>query len=32
MEFGEVTDRKARAELLDEGLDILTGQPASAKS
>ncbi len=24
-EFGEVTDRKARAELLDEGLDILTG-------
>jgi hypothetical protein len=23
--FGEVTDRKARAELLDEGLDILTG-------
>lgn len=21
-EFGEVTDRKARAELLDEGLDI----------
>lgn len=30
-EFGEVTDRKTRAELLDEGLDILTalwhGQP-----
>ncbi|MDD5370548.1 MAG: LLM class flavin-dependent oxidoreductase [Anaerolineaceae bacterium] len=24
-EFGEVTDRKARAELLDEGLEILTG-------
>jgi len=24
-EFGEVTDRKARAELLDEGLDIVTG-------
>jgi hypothetical protein len=24
-EFGEVTDRKKRAELLDEGLDILTG-------
>jgi hypothetical protein len=24
-EFGEVTDRKTRAELLDEGLDILTG-------
>ncbi|MBI5878897.1 MAG: LLM class flavin-dependent oxidoreductase [Chloroflexi bacterium] len=24
-EFGEVTDRKARAELLDEGLDVLTG-------
>ncbi|MBI5957113.1 MAG: LLM class flavin-dependent oxidoreductase [Chloroflexi bacterium] len=24
-EFGEVTDRKQRAELLDEGLDILTG-------
>lgn len=24
-QFGEVTDRKARAELLDEGLDILTG-------
>jgi hypothetical protein len=24
-EFGEVTDRKERAELLDEGLDILTG-------
>lgn len=24
-EFGEVTDRKARAELLDEGLDIITG-------
>lgn len=23
--FGEVTDRKARAELMDEGLDILTG-------
>ena len=23
--FGEVTDRKARAELLDEGLDIVTG-------
>lgn len=23
--FGEVTDRKLRAELLDEGLDILTG-------
>jgi hypothetical protein len=23
--FGEVTDRKARVELLDEGLDILTG-------
>src|SRR3970040_424415 len=23
--FGEVTDRKSRAELLDEGLDILTG-------
>lgn len=23
--FGEVTDRKERAELLDEGLDILTG-------
>jgi hypothetical protein len=23
--FGEVTDRKVRAELLDEGLDILTG-------
>jgi len=23
--FGEVTDRKMRAELLDEGLDILTG-------
>jgi alkanesulfonate monooxygenase SsuD/methylene tetrahydromethanopterin reductase-like flavin-dependent oxidoreductase (luciferase family) len=23
--FGEVTDRKNRAELLDEGLDILTG-------
>jgi len=23
--FGEVTDRKHRAELLDEGLDILTG-------
>lgn len=25
VEFGEVTDRKTRAELLDEGLDILTG-------
>jgi len=25
VEFGEVTDRKKRAELLDEGLDILTG-------
>ncbi len=24
-EFGEVTDRKTRSELLDEGLDILTG-------
>src|SRR4051794_13502992 len=24
-DFGEVTDRKERAELLDEGLDILTG-------
>ena len=24
-EFGEATDRKIRAELLDEGLDILTG-------
>jgi len=24
-EFGEVTDRKMRAELLDEGLDVLTG-------
>ncbi len=24
-EFGEVTDRKLRAELLDEGLEILTG-------
>jgi alkanesulfonate monooxygenase SsuD/methylene tetrahydromethanopterin reductase-like flavin-dependent oxidoreductase (luciferase family) len=24
-EFGEVTDRRARAELLDEGLQILTG-------
>ena len=24
-EFGEVTDRKTRAELLDEGLNILTG-------
>ena len=24
-EFGEVTDRKIRAELLDEGLEILTG-------
>jgi hypothetical protein len=24
-EFGEITDRKTRAELLDEGLDILTG-------
>lgn len=23
--FGEITERKARAELLDEGLDILTG-------
>ncbi len=31
--FGEITDRKIRAELLDEGLDILTslwrGQPLS---
>jgi hypothetical protein len=25
VEFGEETDRKKRAELLDEGLDILTG-------
>jgi len=25
VEFGEVTDRKTRAELLDEGLDILIG-------
>lgn len=25
VEFGEVTDRKTRAELVDEGLDILTG-------
>lgn len=25
VEFGEQTDRKVRAELLDEGLDILTG-------
>jgi len=25
VEFGEVTDRKTRAELLDEGLDILMG-------
>ena len=25
VQFGEVTDRKTRAELLDEGLDILTG-------
>jgi alkanesulfonate monooxygenase SsuD/methylene tetrahydromethanopterin reductase-like flavin-dependent oxidoreductase (luciferase family) len=25
IQFGEVTDRKTRAELLDEGLDILTG-------
>ncbi len=25
VEFGEVTDRKTRAELLDEGLEILTG-------
>lgn len=25
VDFGEVTDRKTRAELLDEGLDILTG-------
>ena len=24
-EFGEVTDRKTRAELLDEGLEIITG-------
>jgi alkanesulfonate monooxygenase SsuD/methylene tetrahydromethanopterin reductase-like flavin-dependent oxidoreductase (luciferase family) len=24
-QFGEVTDRKQRAELLDEGLDIITG-------
>ena len=24
-DFGEVTDRKTRAELMDEGLDILTG-------
>ena len=24
-EFGEVTDRRVRAELLDEGLDIVTG-------
>ncbi len=24
-EFGEVTDRKTRAELLDESLDIVTG-------
>ena len=24
-EFGEVTDRRTRAELLDEGLDIVTG-------
>ena len=24
-EFGEVTDRKTRAELMDEGLEILTG-------
>jgi alkanesulfonate monooxygenase SsuD/methylene tetrahydromethanopterin reductase-like flavin-dependent oxidoreductase (luciferase family) len=24
-EFGEVTDRKTRAKLMDEGLDILTG-------
>jgi hypothetical protein len=24
-QFGEITDRKTRAELLDEGLDILTG-------
>ncbi len=23
--FGEETDRKIRAELLDEGLDIITG-------
>jgi alkanesulfonate monooxygenase SsuD/methylene tetrahydromethanopterin reductase-like flavin-dependent oxidoreductase (luciferase family) len=25
IEFGEATDRKTRAELVDEGLDILTG-------
>ncbi len=25
VQFGEVTDRKTRAELLDEGLEILTG-------
>jgi hypothetical protein len=25
IQFGEVTDRKTRAELLDEGLDIVTG-------
>jgi len=25
IQFGEVTDRKTRAELLDEGLEILTG-------
>ena len=25
IQFGEVTDRKTRAELLDEGLDVLTG-------
>jgi alkanesulfonate monooxygenase SsuD/methylene tetrahydromethanopterin reductase-like flavin-dependent oxidoreductase (luciferase family) len=25
IQFGEVTERKARAELLDEGLDVLTG-------
>jgi alkanesulfonate monooxygenase SsuD/methylene tetrahydromethanopterin reductase-like flavin-dependent oxidoreductase (luciferase family) len=25
VQFGEVTDRKTRAELLDEGLDVLTG-------
>src|SRR5512136_2286448 len=35
VELGEVTDRKTRAELLDEGLDILTGlwhgQPFSYK-
>ena len=24
-QFGEITDRKTRAELLDEGLDVLTG-------